>query len=237
MTTSGTTSLSLTARDIITFALGKISASPIGQAPAETEIAGVIMELNLMLKEWEFDSPHLWRQTLGEQTLSPATGSYSLVTDNPLRVMECRYRYPTTSVTSEQRDLPMEEMGRDAYMELPVKLSPGSIPTMWYFDPQETSQTLYIWPVPTNPTTDKLVYTYQRRFQIVTNLSDSIDVPQEWLATVGYGLASRLVDDYGLEGASAQRIIARAEELKRKAEAFDREGFVRFMPNYRFRRH
>jgi len=236
MTTSGVTALTLTARDIILFALNKISAAPIGQNPAETEVAPVILELNLMLKEWEFDGPHLWRQTLGTTTLLANTGSYSLVTDNPLRIMECRYRYPSTGITSDERDLPMEAMSRDAYMELPCKLSPGTVPTMWYFDPQETTQTLYIWPVPTNPTTDKLVYTYQRRFQIIQTLNDSLDVPQEWLSTIGYNLASRMLDDYGVEGLSSQRIALRAEKLLLKAKSFDREGFVKFMPNYRFRR-
>jgi hypothetical protein len=236
MTTSGVTALTLTARDIILFALGKISASPIGQSPSEAEIAPVILELNFMLKEWEFDGPHLWRQTIGTTDLLAATGSYSLATNNPLRIVECRYRYPSTGIASDERDLPMEAMSRDAYMELPCKQSLGSVPTMWYFDPQTTTQTIYIWPVPTNPTTDKIVYTYQRRFQIIQSLNDNIDIPQEWLSTVGYNLAARLLDDYGVEGLSSQRIVQRAERLLVKAKDFDREAFVKFMPNYRFRR-
>jgi hypothetical protein len=236
MTTSGVTSLTLTARDIITFALGKISASPIGQSPSEAEIAPVITELNLMMKEWELTGPHLWRQTLGETALVANTAGYSLATENPLRLIEVRYRYPSTSVASEQRDLPMEQMNRDAYMTLPVKLSPGSVPTTWYFDPQETSQTLYIWPVPTAPTTDKVVYTYQRRFQIIQSLNDTIDVTQEWLSTVAYNLSERLLDDYGIEGASSQRISLRAQKLLMAAKAFDREDIIRFMPAHRYRR-
>jgi hypothetical protein len=236
MTTSGVTALNLTARDIITFALGKISASPIGQSPSETEIAPVITELNLMMKEWETTGPHLWRQTTGSVSLLANTAAYSLVTDNPLRIMEARYRYPATSVPSDQRDLPMEQMNRDAYMTLPVKLSPGSIPTQWYFDPQETTQTLYVWPVPTAPTTDQVVYTYQRRFQIVQSLNDNIDIPQEWLSTVAYNLAERLLDDYGVEGTSSQRIAQRAQKLLLTAKAFDREDIIRFAPQHRYRR-
>jgi hypothetical protein len=245
MTTSGVNTLALTARDIITFALNKISTSPVGQSPSEDEIAPVILELNMMMKEWEFDGPNLWRQTLGSTALQAGVGCYGLTVENPLRLTECRYRYPSTGNVSEERDLPMEEMTRSAFMELPMKLAPGPVPTMWYFDPQAanqypspspTSQYLYIWPVPPNPTTDKLVYTYQRRFQIIQNLNDIVDVPQEWLSTVGYNLAARMVDDYGVEGASSQRIVTRAAVLYSKAKAFDRESTVRFMPNYRFRR-
>jgi hypothetical protein len=236
MTTSGIVSLSLTARDIIYFALRKINATSIGVDPAAAEVDPVTIELNLMLKEWEVLGPHLWRHTEGNITLVADASSYSLATDNPIRLVEVRYRYPPTSLTADQRDLPMEMMTREQYKSFPVKLTAGSPPTQWYFDPQETTQTLYIWPVPSVVSGDKIVYTYQRRFQIVTNLSQTLDVGQEWLSTVGYNLAARLVPTYGIETKTADVILGMADRLLTKAKSFDREDVVHMMPAYRGRR-
>jgi hypothetical protein len=236
MTTSGVTALNLTARDIIVFCLRKISAISIGQDPAENEVDPVILELNMMLKEWEARGPHLWRQTEGSVTLTTNTPSYSLVTGNPLRLIEVRYRYPPTSDPTSQRDLPMEPMTREQYKTLPVKLTNGSPPTQWYFDPQELTQTLYVWPVPSVVAGDTIVYTYQRRFQIIRSLNDSIDIPEEWLSTVAYNLAARLVMTYGVETKTGDTILATAADLLIKAKSFDREDLVHLMPMYRYRR-
>jgi hypothetical protein len=236
MTTSGITTLNLTARDIITFALGKISANPIGQEVNEPEIIPVLQELNLMLKEWEILGPHLWRQTNGSVTLIANQPSYSLSVDNPLRISEVRYRYPSDGIAANQRDLPMEMMTREQYMTLPIKLSPGTPCTSWFFDPQETAQTIYIWPVPNVVSTDSLQYTFQRRFQVCTSLNNTLDIPQEWMSTVGYNLAERLLDDYGVETLSAQRIAARSQKLLMQAKAFDREDRINMVPAYRYRR-
>lgn len=235
MTTSGITSMTMTGRDIITYALRKIGAIPIAQEPSETEIEPVMDELNMMLKEWEAHGPHLWRKTDGSVSIIANTASYSL-SPRPIRIIECRYRYPSDGVTANQRDLPMEQMNNEQYKTLPMKLTTGAIPVMWYFDPQETTSVLYIWPLMSSVTTDSVVYTYQRRFEIISNLSDDIDIPDEWLSTVGYNLADRLLIDYGITGETAKRVSLMAQTLLLKAKAFDREDAIHFMPAYRYRR-
>jgi hypothetical protein len=236
MTTSGTTTLTLTARDIIYFALRKINAAPIGQDPSPGEVDPVTIELNLMLKECQIHGPNLWRHTEGSVTLVANTPSYSLTVDNPLRLVEVRYRYPPTSNPAEQRDLPMEMMTREQYKTLPVKLTGGSPPTQWYFDPQESTQTLYVWPVPIVVSGDTIQYTYQRRMQVITNLSQTLDIPEEWLSTVGYALAARLVPTYGIESKTGDTIMSIASDLLLKAKSFDREDVIHMMPVWRGRR-
>lgn len=226
MSLSGITSLSLTARDVITFALRKLGMVPVGQLPDINEVAECMLELNMMLKGWETAGPHLWRNTLGTIPLVAKAQSYSLTTDNPLRVVESRYR------NSNGTDIPMRRMSRVQYMTLPQKTSSGP-PTQYYFDPQELTQNLYIWPVPPLVTTDTIVYTFQRRFQMCQSLNDNIDIPQEWLQTVGYCLAENLLPNRGVETQSAARIEKSAAGLLRKAKAFDRPAFVQFMPEYR----
>lgn len=228
MTTSGVTSLTLNAQQVITFALRKLGVVPIGQEADYNEVAACLLELNMMIKGWETTGPNLWRNTDGAIDLVANTPNYSLTADNPLRIVEARYRYP------DGHDLPLIRMSRIQYKNLPIKNSPGS-PTQYYFDPQETSQIFYIWPVIQTVTTDQMVYTFQRRFQMVQSPNDSLDMTQECLNTVGYSLATNLLPNYGIGGESAARIEKIAGMLQRQAKAFDRPAFVQFMPSYRSR--
>ena len=226
MTTSGVTTLTMTAREVIEFALGELNAVPIGQESDITELAPILRKLNVMVKGWEVKGPHLWRTGDGSTQLVAGQGDYSLTLDNPLRIKEVRYRYP------DGHDLPMVKMSRTQYETLPNKNSAG-VPTQWYFNPQSTYQVLFIWPVPRVVTTDTLRYSYQQRFQICQTLDDDVDIPTEWLDTVGMNLAARLLDAYGSEGESAARIEKEAALLLRAAKAFDRPDFVCFMPSGR----
>lgn len=228
MTTSGVTSLPLVAQDVINFALRKLGVTPLGQSAPINEIVPLLSDLNVMLKGWETTGPHLWRKTPGSTPAIALAQSYPLSTDNPLRLEEVRFQY------SDAHQMPMIEMSRIQYMTLPLKNSQG-YPTQWYFDPQETSQTLYVWPVLASVTTEQIVYTFQRRFQMCQKLTDSIDIPQEWLLTVGYSFAEMLLPNYGIDGEAAARIERTAAALRAEAKKFDRESFVQFMPNYRFR--
>src|SRR5580658_1793236 len=115
MAVSGVTSLVLTGRDVITFALRKCGLIPIGQTPDYNEISPLVLDLNLMVKGWETQGPHLWRNTLSTIPLVANAQSYSLASDNPLRIVECRYRYP------DGHDLPMKRLSRIEYMNLPLK--------------------------------------------------------------------------------------------------------------------
>jgi hypothetical protein len=80
-------------------------------------------------------------------------------------------------------------------------------------------------------TSETLRVTYQKRFDDIDTLDDDIDVAQEWLETVGYNLASRLLDDYPVDGKESDRIIARAEIMLQTAKDFDREDTVCFYPS------
>jgi hypothetical protein len=227
LTTSGITSLPLVAQDVITFALRKLAVVPLGQLPPIAEIEPLLGDMNLMIKGWETTGPRLWTKTDGSVAITPLAQSYSLTADNPLRLEEVRFQY------SDGHQMPMIEMSRVQYKTLPLKNSQG-FSTQWYFDPQETSQTLYVWPILANPTTELLAYTFQRRFQMCQKLTDSIDIAQEWLLTVGYSFAEMCIPNYGIDGEAAARIEQRAQGLREQAKAFDREPFVQFLPQYQF---
>jgi len=229
-TLSGTASFALTAAQVITYALGKIGVLRANTPANANEAAGALIELDCMMKEWGLTGPYLSTRREAAITLAANTASYDLASlTNPLRVMHARYR------NSSGIDLPMEWLDHDAYFSLPQKTSSGP-PTQYFFDPQSAHQTFYIWPVPPSVTTETIQYTYQRRINDIGLITDNIDVPQEWLSTVGYGLATRLCDDYGISDAVSERIHTRASQLRQLAMDFDREPVVQFMPEARYGR-
>ena len=230
MALSGSANYSLNARQLVNYALRKINVlAEAEDAPAEMADKA-LRELNLMLKAW-MKYPTIWDLTEGSVSLIANTASYNLAgtdTTNPYRVIDCRYR------TASSIDVPMFEMSRQRYYELPSKTSSGT-PTQWYFDPQRSTSTLYVWPVKSTVTTESIQFTYQRRFNDCDSLSDDIDVTQESLDVVGYNLASRLADDFGRAGPAIDRIIQRAGMMLEELQDADRPEFIQVMPDWNYR--
>lgn len=224
MATSSSTDFSLNARGVITFALQLLR-----RAPAEgTGVSGIHArnakrDLNLMMKSWQVSGPHLARETFGSVSLANATSSYAL-SPRPYRLIEARYRN-TSGI-----DIPMLEMTRQEYVDLPNKSSSG-IPTSYYLDIQRDAVNLYVWPVKATVTTETIQYSYQRIFEDIDSLDNDIDVPQEWLETIGYCLADRMQSSFGTKD---DRLTARAESLLAEAKAADRENFFDVMPDWNY---
>lgn len=219
MSTSGSIDFNLNARDLCTFALRKIRITPVFDTPSAEDMEVAREELNLMLKTLQLHAPGLWRQTDGTATLVASTGSYTL-SPRPFRVHEARYR------SAAGIDLPMMELSRQEYVELPLKTTTG-VPTQYYVDYQRTNAIMYVWPVPASVTTETIRYTYQRVFDDIDALTNDIDVPQEHLEAVGYQLAARLQVTYGKEVKGVNEMAAM---LMAEVDAADREPVVRFVP-------
>jgi hypothetical protein len=229
MTTSGTTTFTMTAAQVISYALCKIGIVRGTSAVPPDDAEDARIELEAMMKEWAFTGPYISTKAEGSVTLTNATQSYDLTTTKPLRILGVRYRQ------TSGLDLPMEQLAREEYYELPNKASAGT-PTQFFFDPQSATQTLFVWPVPATVTTETFKYTYQRRIQDIGVITNTIDIPQEWLSTVGYGLAARLLDEYGIADQVSERIRQRAGELRQIAMDYDRDPIVLFQPESRYGR-
>ena len=226
MATSGSSNLSLTASQIVEYALRKINVLAEAQSASAEASDRALTELEVMLKEW-MRYPAIWRLSEFSVTPTANTASIALTTANPYRVVDCRFR------NTSALDLPMEQLTRQEYYDLPNKLSTG-IPTSFYFDAQREAPTLYIWPVMASVTTETIRCTGQRRIEDIDDLDNNVDVDQEHLSTVGYNLAARLADDYGRKGPHIDRVIARAEQLKADMIDMDRPEVIRFVPETRY---
>lgn len=222
MALSGSNDFNMTARQLGRFAMLKLGILDAEQSPSASEFADIKTELNMMLKAWQMHGPNLWRQTFGNVTLVADTASYTL-SPQPHRVIEARYR------DASGRDLPMWEMTRQEYVELPLKTSSG-IPTTYYVDYQRAVTTFYIWPVPSSITMETIQYTYQAKMDDIDALDDDIDIPQEWFECIGYNLADRLQPTFGT---NVPQVKEMAAQFRFEAEADDREDYVRFVVDSR----
>ena len=221
MATSGSIDYNLNASAVCKYAMQKAGLLAWHDDMDADELSYCLRELNVMLKEWQMTGPNLWRYTEGSLTLTNATQSYTLAT-RVRRFISARYKDGT-------REIPMVEMTRQRYFELPIKSSSG-VPTQFYFDRQRASSVLYVWPVIATVDSETIEYTYQRVIEDIDASTNDLDIPQEHFAVVGLNLAARLCDDTGQEGPAIDRLQMKAAELLALAKADDREDGFELVP-------
>lgn len=224
MATSGQISGLMTVRDIARQAMLLIGG-PLtnGEVTARTGLICATV-LNMMLKSWQADGCNLWRLS-DEEVIFPADTKSVVLDPRVLDVMEARF----VGGVTYQRPLARVEWGD--YRSLPNKDAEG-YPTQFTLNKQRTEITMTLWPVATEDIV--IVYSGARVIDDVTDdLDDNLDLPQEWMETAVYGLASRMLDIIDVattSPATAQRVQARADQLYQKLLDFDRTGSVFMKP-------
>lgn len=221
MTTSGTITASMTARDVITRAY-KILGVYDNNQDADTFADG-LTALNWMLKSMALDGANLWREALETLTIPANTASITL-TPNIIDVMSARVLISSTY----ERDMGRWE--REEYDILPNKTATGT-PVVYHFRKQTGNAQFFVWQVPNVDTTIKA--TVQRIIEDVTNLNQTLDIPQEYTETVCYCLADRMIDDFGvalMDRTTADRVQLRAGQLYQRMLDADRPTSYTFRP-------
>lgn len=206
-----------TVRTIVTDALEKINVVDAESTPEAYEVAKGVRELNRMLKGWQNKGYSLFNYASQTVTLTTAA-SYTMSPVRPIRLLGVRYNNGST-------EIPMTEMTRQEYDDLPVKTTTGT-PTQFYYDKQRESALIYIWPVLSAASGQTLEVTYEAEFEDITDEDDVLPLPGEYWDAVVYNLADRLADDFGVD---APKVMMRAEKLLNEALAADTEGSVFFM--------
>lgn len=146
--------------------------------------------------------------------------SYTTKAQRPLEISDARL------VRTDGTESPLNDpISRDEYMLLSNKDSPGS-PNQIYFDPQRTNAVIKTWPV-CNNVKQHIKFTGRYPVQDVDDLTDDIDIPQEWFEALSWNLAIRLAPKYGKPIDPALILLAR--EFKETAEGFDAEKASTFI--------
>lgn len=225
MTTSGVTDGTMTARDICLAAAKDLGVYSAGEELSGADGEDMMLRLNWMLKSWQADGVNLWREAEGEAEFSASTRTVVL---DPfvMDVIEARLEQSINYLRPLQR----WEVGE--YRRVPNPDQPG-FPTAFYLQKNTGAVTMSLWPVPSRAMTIK--YTFSRVVEDVTDLNETLDIPQVWLETVWTNLAVRCATMFGvtrLDPNAVQMVTARAALLEQKLMDNDRPASIFMGPTY-----
>jgi hypothetical protein len=233
MSTSGTVSFNLTALEIIEKAFGRLGKNSEGMSLSAKMYEDGRSSLNLLLKSNLGTMEHLFTKTERSVTLVTDTSAY-ILTPKPGRVLSVRLRFTSGDNIT---DIPLTELSRADYYDLPLRAGSSSTPNSWYYDPQTSAGTLYLWPPPSAASITagySLQLTYLRRIEDMVGTADDLDMPQEWMDPVIWLLADDLETEYPVGDARlAMKIEAKARESRALLKSWDTEpGSIYLQPEY-----
>jgi hypothetical protein len=200
MATSGSTDFSTTRASLVKSALRVIGVVAQGESPTTTQSDEANEALNMLIKAWQADGMPLW--AIKEYSITPIDGTASyeigvgkaVNTAKPLRITQAFFKMATGV------DVPMTALTRDEYNRLGNKTSTGQ-PIQYYYDVQNMSGTLYVFPVPdavASAGTNRIRIVYQRPYEDMDADANEFDFPQEWFQALKFGLAEVLAPEYGV---------------------------------------
>ena len=217
MATSGTTAYSPTASVIITEALAIIDSLEGGTTASTEQITAAMPAFEMLVKALQAEGLQLW--TIETESITPVLNQARYTTTKKaIKITDAVFR------DSDDTDFPMFALSRDEYWRLSDKTTSSSLPTQYYFDPERTSSSISIWPVPdSTAATGTIELTYQRQIEDITNTTNEIDFPAEWLDAITYQLALRLAPRYGYPSNERYILMREAKEALDRALAWDTE--------------
>jgi len=222
MTTSGVTEWGLTAAAVIRQAMVELGVLNGGDEPEATEEADAMLRLNAMLKTWGGEA-NLFREATGTLVIVGGSGAGALPS-------EVRQVNSVRHVSSATYQRPLLEWNRDQYFSLPNRTAVGN-PTMYYLSKTPLVWEIRVWPVPATDIT--LHIDYSRAVETVTDVEETLDIPQEWQEAVILGLAARCASMFGttrLDPGTVQRIDAASAAMYQKLLDRDRPDSYYFEP-------
>ena len=126
-------------------------------------------------------------------------------------------------IGNNSREIQMSRLNRDDYTNLPNKNFTANQPFQFWFDRTIPYPTLYLWPVPSDPFVQMVVW-YSSQIQDVGALTDELAIPQRWYLAVQSMLAHQMSME--LPGVAVERIQyleSQAEKYLYQAEQEERD--------------
>ena len=194
MATSGTYTYNISASGLITEALRILGVLEEGSTASSAQLSDSTPAFEMYLKGLGKYGLNLWTTATESITLVASDGTYT-PTKKFLKITDLVYR------DSSGEDTPLMPLTRDEFWRLSDKDDTGT-PTQYYYDLQESQSAcvIHIWPYPDSNNSgngETIKVTGQRYIEDISDTSNTIDIPQEWLETIKYGLATRLAPMYG----------------------------------------
>ena len=124
---------------------------------------------------------------------------------------------------SEGYEIPINNLSREDYQNLPNKNQNGTVIQTYYSRLQPTG-TMFVWnaPVSAKPV---LRFSYERRIQVMEDADDTFDMPEDWYEAIVFNLAQRLIPKYSCTPQRALEIKELAKNALDVALGFDTAGY------------
>jgi hypothetical protein len=222
VTTSGIYSFELTARELVKQAMVELGAINPGEEPDPSEMDDAIVRLNMMLKTWG-TRDNLYREETGTLTI-PAGVAAGTLPESARSIVSLAY------IDSATNHRLLQGWNRMQYYSLPNREAVG-LPTIYFASQGRDADNLFLWPV--NPAETNLHLVYNRAVEVVTDPSQTVDVPEEWIEAVMLGLADRLANMLGttrMDPGTVQQIQGRASAAYQYLLDMDRPDSYMFEP-------
>lgn len=148
----------------------------------------------------------------------------------PLKIISARRHNLASGI-----DVPLSEMDRIEYEEMPNKSAIGAINSFYYDRRGGATRTglMHLWLSPADAS-EIIKMTVARPMQDFTVAGDDADLPQEWIRALEWGLADELADEYDVPEPKRTRIERRAAQYLAEANWWERELLtIQFAPDIR----
>lgn len=227
MATSGVTTISTTANDLLSSAYELARVKDPVEAMNSQQTTRGISQLNKLIKFLQKNGLQLWARKTDKINLIQGQGTddlpYTLgpsgnaLNERPLRIIEAWYR-------DGDSDIPVQPVSAERYWALGDKTIQG-IPNQLYYDPQVTLGKLYIYNVAdANAAGNDLYLVYQRPFEIISDLEDTFDFPEEWHLALEYLLAVDLALRNGIKQTRISQLKYEAQQYFNEVTWWDVEN-------------
>lgn len=117
-------------------------------------------------------------------------------------------------------DTPITQISRNEYYRFGNKTSGGQ-PNSFYYDPQLDDGKLIVWPRPNQLSIYDMRFTSQRPLQDITDNSENVDFPQEWLQAITFGLADATALVFGAPKTVAMELKERSNFYRQAMSEWD----------------
>lgn len=181
--------------------------SPIDRITAEMADDGM-RKLNTLLQSWSVEKLLPYAPTYESFTLSTGVASYTWgtggtwTTARPIEIVNM-------DVVVAGSSSPVFEMQLNTYSNIPVKTTTGT-PERFYFAPEHPLAKVYLYPAPASTYT--LTVNSFKPFTAYTDLTDTILLPDEYMAPLELHLAMFLAPQYDMP--ISQVFYAEAQKAK-----------------------
>lgn len=235
------TVFALTADELCTAVLRLQGVLAEDETASSTKLAAMRQALNLLLKQWAIDNIHLWtvqELVLTAPTLVSGTPTYTigstgaaLTANRPLRIIEAFLRN-TSGSPPAQNDVTLQQLSRHDWAMLGNKFSTG-VTNSYYYSPDLPNGTLYLYVAPDSTTITYEVHLFSQRQLLDVNAgTDSLDLTQEYVNAVKWGLADETAMENQIPDERADRIGRRAAFYRKQLSDWDvEEASVYFQPD------